>query len=348
MNEPGAEDERGAELLRLLLEGSGDEGALGEADERERLELEAFLARARGVLGEDAERLAPLRERALGERVLEASSRAPLDWRARRQVFGRVLAEGLRSSALMRLAAASLLLHLAALPVLAWMVWGAVEEERALFISPGLDQVAPRFEEDQELEHELGALEASAEVDSDRELDPWWPNAEQTQLVALRVARERLQSQRGLLDGLGAPTSSLGRVLLARVRGWAHDEPLALGAGELEAVSAEEARLIELVLGLAALERYVIHGEPFTVLQGQQLDKALLQAGSQGALGQLGQLLHAQAIAFGRKSGIEAQALVLGRDQAELELRALDEALAAPSDDPVVQGWRAWCAAAAR
>ena len=110
----GEEDERRAELLRLLLEGSADEVALGESDQRERVELEAFLTRARGVLGEDTERLAAMRERALVERVLGASSRAPLDWGARQQVFGRVLAEGLRSSALMRLAAASLLLHLAA------------------------------------------------------------------------------------------------------------------------------------------------------------------------------------------------------------------------------------------
>ena len=197
----------------------------------------------------------------------------------------------------------------------------------------------------------LGSLDASAEVDSERELDPWWPNAEQAQLVALRVARERLQSQRGLLgelEALGAPTSSLGRVLLARVRGWSHDEPLGLRPGELDGVLAGEASLIELALGQAALERYVMHGEPFTVLQREQLEEALPQEGSQGALGELGQLLRSQAIAFGRIPGGETQVVILGRVQAGLELRALEDALAGSSDDPVVQGWRAWCAAAAR
>lgn len=103
-------ERRGEELLRAVLHGERLEGE----DAAERAMLESFLGSCReaaAACGDEPE---------LALRALASSTREDLSWRGDLQVALRFVHGGLRASALLRLAAASLLLHLAALPVVAY------------------------------------------------------------------------------------------------------------------------------------------------------------------------------------------------------------------------------------
>ena len=62
---------------------------------------------------------------ALSRRILSQTTGEDLSWRGDLRLVGRYLRAGLRFSPVLRVAAASLLFHLAALPVLAYLVWSA-------------------------------------------------------------------------------------------------------------------------------------------------------------------------------------------------------------------------------
>jgi len=114
-----------AALLEWLLNAGAPARAGRAAIEREpgaaaRLAgLEAFLERCRaGCAGPEVEAGA---ERDLVERVLARTTREDLSWRGDLRLVGGFLAARLRSSVVVRIAAASLLVHLCALPLLAMM-----------------------------------------------------------------------------------------------------------------------------------------------------------------------------------------------------------------------------------
>ena len=107
--------------------GPSDPGA------RERMaELTAFLSQGRTALRDEQDLQgtgrSPGREAELTERVLARTTREDLRWRGDLTLVGGYLRERLSRSVALRFAAASLLLHLAVLPVLAYYVFLAPEK----------------------------------------------------------------------------------------------------------------------------------------------------------------------------------------------------------------------------
>lgn len=87
-------------------------------------ELADFLGYLRASLGSESEHPSlARRERALVERVLARTTREDLSRREDARLLLGFVTARLRSSLALRLLAASLLLHLLALPVVAWVVW---------------------------------------------------------------------------------------------------------------------------------------------------------------------------------------------------------------------------------
>ena len=111
----------GEDILESVLRGD----SCGSASPEEVESLRGFIISCREAAGVHEE------SSALADRALAASTREDLSWHGDMRVVGRYVRDGLRSSALLRLAAASLLLHLAAIPVVAlFMLTG--EPTRAL------------------------------------------------------------------------------------------------------------------------------------------------------------------------------------------------------------------------
>ncbi len=67
----------------------------------------------------------PEQPQGLAQRILAQTTREDLTWRGELRLVSSYVWRGIGSSGLLRLAAASLLIHLAALPVLAYFVWFA-------------------------------------------------------------------------------------------------------------------------------------------------------------------------------------------------------------------------------
>lgn len=126
--DPRTFDARGAERLDWLLDPRERakrrraELESSAEDARELAELERFLAHCRGAARE-LDVVPSSRRRALHERIYAATTREDLSWRGDLRLLGGFVAARLRSSRALRIAAASLLLHLLALPVLAWYGW---------------------------------------------------------------------------------------------------------------------------------------------------------------------------------------------------------------------------------
>jgi hypothetical protein len=99
----------GEELLEAALRGEFVEGA----DREEQELLRSFILACREA--------APVEEGAteLCERALSASTREDLSWRGDLRIVSRYVRDGIRSSPMLRLAAASLVVHLIAIPVVA-------------------------------------------------------------------------------------------------------------------------------------------------------------------------------------------------------------------------------------
>lgn len=95
-------------------------------------ELEAFLGTCRAELGAEA---AAADTAGLEARVLARTTREDLGWRGDLRLVRDYVRDGLRSSMLLRVVAASLLLHVIALPVVAYYAYFEPARERALEIS---------------------------------------------------------------------------------------------------------------------------------------------------------------------------------------------------------------------
>ena len=88
-----------------------------ESDLSELAELKAFVSACREAASVGAV------DSALAEQMLSVAQSEDLSWRGDLRLLGGFVRDGMRSSALLRLAAASLLLHIAAVPVLAFFVF---------------------------------------------------------------------------------------------------------------------------------------------------------------------------------------------------------------------------------
>ena len=124
---------RDEDLLEQLLGAGRRVDAEGlDADELERLEgWSVFLAECRSELCDGSE-LDGTDLGALEQRVLAETTREDVSWRGDLVLWRGFLAQRLRSSAVLRVVAASLLLHLVALPVLAYYTWRPPEPERGV------------------------------------------------------------------------------------------------------------------------------------------------------------------------------------------------------------------------
>jgi len=273
----------GEQLAEALLErGGAAEGLREEARACERCarslrELEEFVIRCRSALGGARRavhagaggdfvhaRQAPhtvQSEERLVRRVLARTTREDLTWRGDLRVYGDWLARALRSSLVLRVAAASLLLHLAALPVLAWL---ALRSERAephfnTAIERGADPALPQAREP-ERDPRLEDPEPAAGLVEE-------PSAPERALPVsdalrnLRRDREALRRARVPPPAGRIPEDPLERLLWARSALWTlHDaQAAALAAGDALANPTsgdglELALRAELLLDLFALE----------------------------------------------------------------------------------------------
>lgn len=106
----------GEDLLERVLSGGGVESA-------EASELNLDVQRMRSALRE-IDRGQARRASVLSQRILSQTTGEDLSWRGDFRLVGRYMRTGLSASPVLRVAAASLLFHLVALPVLAFWVWG--------------------------------------------------------------------------------------------------------------------------------------------------------------------------------------------------------------------------------
>jgi hypothetical protein len=304
-----------------------------------------------------AESYTPVAE--LSRRVLARTTRENLGWREDLRLIGDFVRQRLRSSGWARVAAASLLLHFAALPVLAWMVLvPAGERGFQTGILPPAES-PPRVREEPRWEPEPVpfAPEKSpppAAADSEREV----LTGPTTEFNALRWARWHLEHG-GAPRVEEPPTTRIG-VLLARRGAWiARGETREPTPALVDSTrdSLEQVLEFELVLDAHVLNPRA----PFEVgtvvdawLAGPEVERnvsvmqlaALLRAEAYGLLSQdRSERLHALARTAHEGSSLGGLEDPL-RAGAPLDRRWI-EALAAalPPDaeqDPVVAAWLRW------
>lgn len=194
----GTRDPAGEELLELLLAaGRGDPAAAQRLARREARsaseaaridDLRLFLAQL-GEWARYGEQAAPApTQRALERRVLARTTREDLSRWGDLGLALRFVGARLRASGALRLAAASLLLHLLALPVVAWMVWSSPPAPARIWFEPPALPSEPPYGEGQP-EPELSP-QAPA-VDDAAVLEALAKDREREQLVqdSLRWAR---------------------------------------------------------------------------------------------------------------------------------------------------------------
>lgn len=148
----------------------------------------------------------------LARSVLAATTREDPGWRGDLRLFGRFARARWRSSFLVRIAAASLLLHVAALPVLAYYGLVIVPERRGEFftmIEP--PRTLPVVAEEPPRDVELDELSAD-EIPETLEVD----TAGLTVLNSIQWAR--FQLSRGAPVAVGEPATEVTRMLAARSR----------------------------------------------------------------------------------------------------------------------------------
>jgi len=129
----------------------------GDPEVAERLsELESFLSSCRDSLAEAAvAELDPGANEALVESILATTTREDLSWRGDLRLVGGFLRQRLRSSRLLRVVAASLLLHIVALPAIAYYaIFVAPERTTVLRFDPGPGEL-PYAPEELEPEREV-------------------------------------------------------------------------------------------------------------------------------------------------------------------------------------------------
>jgi hypothetical protein len=236
------------------------------------------LLRVRAALGDFADE-SPSLDHALAERVLEQTTREDLSWRGDWRMVARFVSGGMRSSLTLRLVAASLILHLLALPVLAVVLVLQLRESRPVWqinYEPALVEELPLKPSPREPQRELvrepepeppGPLSSKLERTTRserterarRELlehgaPALSPLAGAGRIERLLDARSRNLSQSGMDRGLSAPDANAQALELALWAELLMDDWL-LSARSDPRLAEALARLIEAPNGAAQLVR---------------------------------------------------------------------------------------------
>jgi hypothetical protein len=124
-------DSRVGEFSDAELQGDSEETG-------DRAEWQGFVSECR-TEATARETIEALRARALSERILNRTVREDLSVRADWRLVGNFVRQRLASSGLLRVVAASLLLHFCALPVMAYYVWVMPEPEPSIQVHVGED-----------------------------------------------------------------------------------------------------------------------------------------------------------------------------------------------------------------
>ncbi|MEM7309749.1 MAG: hypothetical protein AAF682_23945 [Planctomycetota bacterium] len=250
-------DER---LLELLLEHGAEAGAelarlRAEPETAVRIDgLEAWLGSARAALDEPA--LAPASEEALVERVLAATTREDLSWRGDLRLIGGFVRQRLRESALVRVVAASLLVHLLVVPAAAWMLLRDEPDEPHLYI-----QFEAREEPLSEgVEEEAPGPEIPA-LDLDEDYRAAWTARNRLARARFLLTRPGLPAPAGTGDALADAALEI-RLLDARSR-FLHGEPWPLWLDELDTreLHGPSGGAALALLAELALDRFARDGE---------------------------------------------------------------------------------------
>lgn len=287
---------------------SGREGAQRLA------ELEDFVDRLRGACRQaDASRADALRaggESSLVERVLARTTREDLSWRGDLRLLRGWVAGRMRASPLLRVLAASLLVHLLALPILAWFgfVREAPEQPSIRVEPPPVPPFEERWEEGLPPVTELAA---ASELDFElSESDPALYVENSLSWARLRLA----DAAPRFPDAASARESRLGALLRERSR--------TLGGRESRldpSALSEPAGLLERALVCELLlDRALLSGEA-----PAELAPALLGlCGARLPVGEAG-LVAAAALARAESYGMLPDSALDALWQARLDLGAL-------------------------
>ncbi len=336
------------ELLDALLEeGRGRRSASAGCARCESAlaELEGFLGRCReAALGADAQ---PAEARRVSARVLARTTREDLGWRGDLRLLHAFVAQRLRSSGVLRFAAASLLVHLLALPVLAWFAFR--EAPRRFEIQVGIEYPREQALPDVPPEPER-VLEAPGPGPEPRLVE------HQVLATAERATSAR-RAERAFLLAAGIPMVRATDEGVARLL-WARSARL--HEGRLPAflergTPPDEAGTLEQALWAEILmDHLMLAGERLPGLDAA-LDR--LDRGREGSRAErlLGALALRRAATCGlldeaRTSRVRATLVGLGLspeggvEDAESWARALAEALAgsAAADSAAARSWAAW------
>jgi hypothetical protein len=278
-----------SQLLELLLEADAEGRAVADACPQcsEALaDLEQFLGQCRTAAGRvDGEQVASL---ALAERVLAHTTREDLGWRGDLHLLGGFLGQRLRASPVLRFAAASLLVHLFALPVLAWFALREAPSEDMLHfaIDYPREQTLPDVPPEPERTPEMPQSESDSE----------WTE----ELVLVEVSGDRgaaaRRAERAFLSAAAVPNVAVDAV--------AADEPLArllaarsvrLSDGRLVAflereAPPQDAGTVELALWAEVLMDHVVLAEERLAGLDASLGRLLGEPALEGPEGVLGGL----------------------------------------------------------
>jgi len=286
-------EERGAELLERLLHAADarpDELA-SEPGERDELRaLAAFVERCRATRGALERDVASAH---LVRRVLERTTRDDPSWFGDVRLVRRFVGRRLRTSALLRFVAASLVVHLVALPVVAWIVLDEPDEP-ALRLSiehEPVDPYAPEEPEPAELDYDFGDVQADADRLEGRTRATY---AERWDVENALAADRYVLTQRRFESTDAAPSEPALRLLLERQR-VADEGPAEAGAPPVPSDPLARVLWVELELDRVALGRPRRRPELVDVLA----DLAALVDGTDEPVARLARAARQRARAYG-------------------------------------------------
>jgi hypothetical protein len=331
------------ELFELALDASGARANCAACDARIQ-ELRASLATLRSAaLGAGTHERA--REQALIQRVLSATVGADLSWRGDVRLIVRFARERLRASVWVRAAAALLVLHLGALPVLAWIVLRA---ERAPSAFQSQLEPLPReslFADEPEAPLEQLTETSTGEptlVEQSPEIGDGAREGASGVEQALALERAALRAFRWpVADASNRPSDAFGLRLWARSRVALHGEaPPAWTHGNAAGAQLEALLALELEL---ELDRLAQGASP---IAAQALAQRLHQQWRpQTGLGELARLALARAARLG---AIEPSPAAEGALREQVFGRAWQRALAEAAPTPAGEHVRTWLRATSR